>query len=185
MAKIKASKIFKQNKQAYDDGVRLIANKGGTRSGKTWSVLLLLVVIALNSNQRLLISVVSSTFPHLKRGCLRDFEMILSLLGLVEGRDYKRNLSDSTYQIGLCMIEFFGCEQAAKVHGPQRDILFVNEANNIPYEVYRQLAIRTARTIFIDFNPTTRFWYDDKLYIINDAKMIHSTYLDNLLSDKR
>ena len=186
MAIVKASKIFRQNKQAYNDGVRLIANKGGTRSGKTWSILLLLICIAIEAKERLLISIVSSTFPHLKRGAMRDFELLLGMLGLADCIDYKRNLSDSTFRFGNCVIEFFGCEQAAKVHGPQRDILFVNEANNIPYEVYRQLAIRTARTIFIDFNPTTRFWYDDKLSMLPDSRMIHSTYLDNpFLSEKQ
>lgn len=186
MARVRASKIFRQNKQAYNDGVRLIANKGGTRSGKTWSILLLLICIAIQAKDRLLISVVSSTFPHLKRGAMRDFELLLGMLGLADGIDYKRNLSDSTFRFGNSVIEFFGCEQAAKVHGPQRDILFVNEANNIPYEVYRQLAIRTARTIFIDFNPTTRFWYDDKLSMLPDSRMIHSTYLDNpFLSEKQ
>lgn len=183
---IQASEIFEQNEQAYNDGVRLIANKGGTRSGKTWSILLLLICIAIESKERLLISVVSSTFPHLKRGAMRDFELLLGMLGLADGIDYRRNLSDSTFRFGNSVIEFFGCEQAAKVHGPQRDILFVNEANNIPYEVYRQLAIRTARTIFIDFNPTTRFWYDDKLSMLPDSRMIHSTYIDNpFLSEKQ
>ena len=146
----------------------------------------MLICIAIEAKERLLISVVSSTFPHLKRGAMRDFELLLGLLGLADNIDYKRNLSDSTFRFGNCVIEFFGCEQAAKVHGPQRDILFVNEANNIPYEVYRQLAIRTARTIFIDFNPTTRFWYDDKLSMLPDSRMIHSTYLDNpFLSEKQ
>lgn len=177
--RVQASEIFERNRQAYLQGVHIIANKGGTRSGKTWSILLLLWVIANNATHRTLISVVSDTLPHLKRGAIRDFDNLLSNMGLVEGVDYEKNMTDCVYSFGYGQMEFFGCENAAKVHGPQRDILFVNEANSIPYEVYRQLAIRTDGTIFLDWNPTTRFWFDDRVSMQDGVTIIHSTYLDN------
>lgn len=146
--------------------------------------MLLLYVIARSAVKPVLISVVSATLPHLKKGAIRDFDILLANMGLVKGMDYDKNESDQLYTFGKGQIEFFGCENAGKVHGPQRDILFVNEANRIKYEVYRQLAIRTNGTIFLDWNPTTTFWYDDNLANRDDVCEVHSTYLDNpFLSD--
>lgn len=182
--KIKASNVARRNKEAYERGAHIIANKGGTRSAKTWSILIILLYIAQKATSKILISVVSATLPHLKKGAIRDFDILLSSMGLVKGRDYDKNESDQLYTFGNGQIEFFGCENAGKVHGPQRNILFINEANRIKYEVYRQLAIRTDGTIFLDWNPTTTFWYDDNLANRDDVCEIHSTYLDNpFLSD--
>lgn len=177
---MKTTAVFAKNIKAYNSSARLIANKGGARSSKTFSILQLLLLIALKSKKALLISVVSESFPHLKKGCLRDFCMILELEGMREGVDYVYNRTDSIFKIGKCSIEFFSADSPGKVHGPQRDILFINEANHISYEIYRQLAIRTAQTIFIDWNPAAEFWFEEEnLHLKNDTVTLHSTYKDN------
>lgn len=177
---MKTTAVFAKNIRCYNAGARLIANKGGARSSKTFSILQLLLLIALKSPKALLISVVSESFPHLKKGCLRDFCMILELEGMREGVDYTYNRTDSIFKIGKCSIEFFSADSPGKVHGPQRDILFINEANHISYEIYRQLAIRTAQTIFIDWNPAAEFWFEEeKLNLKPDTETLHSTYKDN------
>lgn len=177
---MKTTAVFEKNIKAYNDGARLIANKGGARSSKTFSILQLLLLIAIKSPRALLISVVSESFPHLKKGCLRDFCMILELEGMREGVDYTYNRTDSIFKIGKCSLEFFSADSPGKVHGPQRDILFINEANHIPYEVYRQLAIRTAQTIFVDWNPAAEFWFEEEnLNLKADTVTLHSTYKDN------
>ena len=177
---MKTTAVFEKNIKAYNDGARLIANKGGARSSKTFSILQLLLLIAIKSPRALLISVVSESFPHLKKGCLRDFCMILELEGMREGVDYTYNRTDSIFKIGKCSLEFFSADSPGKVHGPQRDILFINEANHIPYEVYRQLAIRTAQTIFVDWNPAAEFWFEEEnLNLKSDTVTLHSTYKDN------
>lgn len=162
---------------AYNAGTRIIANKGGTRSGKTWSVLLLLLSIATTDN--VLVSVVSESVPHLKRGALRDFLRILEQCKFVEGVDYQRNATDNIFDFGTGRIEFFSADNAGKVHGAQRDVLFLNECNHIGWETYRQLAVRTAKTVFLDWNPTSRFWFDDNLEGREGVALIHSTYKDN------
>lgn len=158
----------------------MIANKGGARSSKTYSLLQLLLLIAIKSPSPLLISVVSESLPHLKKGAMRDFASIIEGENLREWRDYCYNRTDNVYKFGKSKIEFFSADTPGKVHGPQRDILFINEANHIPFEVYRQLAIRTSKTIFLDWNPASEFWFEDEgVAYRSDTEVIHSTYKDN------
>ncbi|NDW19476.1 terminase [Dysgonomonas sp. 216] len=174
---MKATSVFSQNLAAYNQNQRLIVNKGSTRSSKTWSVLQLLCFIAQSTDQPLLISVVSEAMPHLKRGCIRDFENMLQQEGSWNRRNW--NATDKIYTIGNSRIEFFSADQPGKVHGPSRDILYINECINIPYETYRQLSIRTTRTVFLDYNPCHEFWVDEHILPRVDCRLIKSTYVDN------
>ncbi len=168
-----------RNQEALNAGkYRIIANKGGTRSTKTWSLLQLMLIIATSG--RWLVSVVSESMPHLRKGAMRDFERIIDNAHLVEDVHFLRNRTENTFTFtGGGVIEFFSADTYTKVHGAQRDYLFINECNNLDYEIYRQLAIRTAKVIFLDWNPSSSFWWDEKLQGREDAKLIHSTYLDN------
>lgn len=169
--------VFSKNLEAYNSGIRYIVNKGSTRSSKTYSIIQLLIMIAQLSKQQRTISIVSESMPHLKKGCIRDFKEILSAEGLWNVKDW--NATDKVYRMGNSIIEFFSAENPAKVHGPSRDILYVNECINIDYEIYRQLAIRTTETIFLDCNPCFEFWLDEKVLVQSSARLIHSTYRDN------
>jgi len=169
--------VFKKNIQAYRAKKHIIANKGSTRSSKTWSILQLLYYIAEASEKPLLISVVSESFPHLSKGCIRDFENMLRADGLWFENDW--NATNKIYKINHSKIEFFSADTPGKVHGPSRDILYVNECINISYEIYRHLAIRTTGTIFLDCNPCYEFWLDEKVLPRDDSVLIHSTYKDN------
>lgn len=169
--------VFSKNAKHYKNGVSLIVNQGGTRSSKTYSILQLLAIIAVGSKKKLIISVCSYALPHLKLGAMRDFEGILESIG-INVSDVK-NISDSTYYIGKSIVEFFGTDNLGKVHGPARDILFINECNFVKYQVYDQLSIRTRGAIFIDFNPTREFWYHTEIQGKIKHELIKSTYLDN------
>lgn len=162
--------------KAYLEGYRYIVHEGGTRSGKTHSNLTSLHHIC--SSQGGLGSVVSESIPHLKRGAIRDYKRILQNDKAWE--EDKWNKTDFIYQIKEDrLLEFFSADNASKVHGPERDFLFLNEAQNIDYETFRQLAVRTKKAILIDFNPTREFWAHTELK--NDPKTlwIKSTYRDN------
>lgn len=124
-----------------------------------------------------MISIVSESIPHLKKGCIRDFENMLKNEGKWDAK--KWNSTDKVYKINQSQLEFFSADQPGKVHGPARDILYINECINIPYETYRQLAIRTTECIFLDFNPCHEFWVDDKVLPRPESVLLHSTYLDN------
>lgn len=178
----KGSKVYEETKAAWKSGARLIANKGGTRSGKTYSVMMLLVFFAAFSDNRRDIDVVSESLPHLKRGALNDIDEILDREGMQEGRDYTNNRSDRIYTFRTgTKIRFFSADDWGKVKGSRRDVLFINEANRIDYEVFRQLSVRTTECIIIDWNPDAQFWYELRgLSTRKDTVEIHSTYLDNL-----
>lgn len=176
---MKTTKVLISNLQAYNDKYRVMANKGGTRSGKTYSLCSLLLTIALYRKRN--IDIVSESLPHLKRGAIHDMNEIISAEGLVEGRDYKENKTDKemTFKNGS-VIRFFSADDWGKVKGSKRDILYINECNRIEYEVYRQLAVRTTECIFLDWNPDTEFWYELKGVQTKEGTIeIHSTYKDN------
>jgi phage terminase large subunit len=169
--------VFKKNIKAYNSGETLIINQGGSRSSKSYSILQLLFLIAVKSETRLIISVVSRALPHLKLGVIRDFDNILLDYGIIP--DLIKNKTDLYYNVGKSVIEFFGIDQLDKVHGPGRDILFINEANFIKFDIYTHLTIRTAGAVFIDYNPSQRFWIHDDVMPMEKHIFIHSTYLDN------
>lgn len=160
-----------------DPHIRGIASKGGTRSSKTWSVLQLLYLVANESTEPLMISCVTDTLPAVKRGMFRDFQNMLLDEGVWD--DNALNKSDLIYTVkpGV-FIEFFGCDNASKVHGPARDILFINEAQRVPREIFRQLDVRTTIKVIIDFNPVRRFWGETD-FTGDKYVTIHSTYKDN------
>lgn len=170
--------IFYNSADAYAQKARVIANKGGTRSSKTYSVVQLLLTIARMSSK--FISIVSESFPHLRRGVMKDFAEIIDKENLVEGRDFAFNKSEYKYTFpNGSVVEFFSVDNWGKVKGSRRDILFINECNRIDYETYRQLAVRTTETIFLDWNPDNEFWYEENLQGRDTTTEIHSTYLDN------
>ncbi len=173
--KIKTTRIYEENAQAYRGGKRRALNEGGTASSKTWTILQLLILIAQNTKAPLLISVVSESLPHLKRGAIRDFFRILE-----ESQDNnpRYNKTEQSFTFGKGKIEFFGADEAAKVRGPRRDILFINEANNVPWETARGLDIRTSKFTFCDWNPVSEFWAHEHWIGQEENAYVHSTYLD-------
>lgn len=169
------SDIYSKNLDAVTKGNNVIVNKGGTRSGKTWSLLQLCYTIA-ELWQGVVISVVGETIPFLKRGAIRDFR---TMMGVVWDSN-NWNASDKVYTLpNGSQIEFFSADNESKVHGSARDVLFINECYFIPYEIYRQLAVRTRKRIMLDYNPRSRFWVDEYLIGKDNVALIHSTYKDN------
>jgi phage terminase large subunit len=174
---MKMTNVFDRNFDALTSEKKHIVNQGSARSSKTFSILQLLYLTALRSKTPLLISVVSQTLPHLKRGAIRDFQNFLKTDGYWNEDAWRRG--DFIYSVGCSEIEFFSVDNAGKVYGPARDYLFVNEANRIEWEIYLQLSIRTRLTCFIDYNPTREFWAHTELLIRPDVAYIHSTFKDN------
>ena len=176
------SKIFSKNLQAISDGGNhVIVNKGGTRSGKTWSLLQLIYTLAEEIDGTI-ISVVGETLPFLKRGALRDFR---TMLGGVWCPDWW-NATDKVYTLpNGSAIEFFSADNESKVHGSARDVLFVNECYFINWEIYRQLSVRTRAKVLLDYNPRSRFWVDERLLGRDGVALIHSTYKDNPFLSER
>jgi len=121
---------------------------------------------------------VSESIPHLRRGALKDFLKMLRSTGLYQEELYNRTLLRYEFPHGS-YIEFFSADQSDKMRGARRDVLFVNEANNISWEAYHQLAIRTRLAIYIDFNPVSEFWAHTELMHDRDSEFLLVTYKDN------
>jgi phage terminase large subunit len=175
---IDTTSIVAEVKEALDAGYPIIVNEGGSGSGKTYGTIQLLIFLALEQpSQR--ISVVSHSLPHLKRGALRDFKLIMQSWEMWDDDKWSATNFIYTFE-NDSYIEFIGLEDEGKARGPRRDYLFVNEANLISKQVFDQLAMRTAKQCIIDLNPADfNCWCYD---VADDPKnkKIHSTYLDNI-----
>lgn len=158
---------------------RIRALQGGTSASKTISVLQVLIHKSQTDLEPKITSIVSESLPHLKKGAMRDFLSIMVAHGYYD--DNAWNKTDSIYKFpNGSMIEFFGADQPAKVRGPRRDRLFMNECNNMAFETFEQLEVRTREEIYLDWNPTTEFWfYTDVLGHRDDVDHIILTYKDN------
>ena len=164
------SKIAKLRKR-----IRIV--QGGTSSSKTFSILPLLITYAIQV-PRSEISIVSESIPHLKRGAIKDFINILIMTD--NYKDSSFNKSDLKYKFSNgSYIEFFSVDQPDKLRGARRDVLFINECNNVNFEAYNQLAIRTKKFIYLDYNPTSEFWVHTELMNDEDSEFIILTYKDN------
>ena len=170
-------KIFELKKRVRGVG-------GGTGASKTISILLWMIQRAMvDKNRGELMSVVSEFFPHLKRGVIRDFQNIMEEHGYWDESCYNRTDCIYTFPTGT-KLEFFSADQPGKVRGPRRDILFINEANNISYEIYTQLEVRTKKIIWMDWNPVQEFWFYGEVKGKEDVDFITLTYKDNEALDK-
>jgi phage terminase large subunit len=151
--------------------------QGGTSAGKTYGIIPLLIDRA-TKQPGLEISIVSESIPHLRRGALKDFIKIMQETNRWITPNYNKSFLKYTFSNGS-YIEFFSVDQPDKLRGARRHILYVNEANNIPFEAYNQLSIRTSDEVFIDYNPTHEFWAHTELIPDADSDFIILTYKDN------
>lgn len=152
---------------------------GGTSASKTVSILLYLIALAQTDPNPTLTSIVAESYPHLRRGAMRDFLMIMKAHNYF--RDSLWNKTESTYNFETgSQIEFFSVDQPDKVRGARRDRLFINEANNIPYSAFEELEVRTKEFVYLDWNPTNSFWwYEDVMGKRTDCEQLILTYKDN------
>ncbi len=155
---------------------RLRIIQGGTSASKTFSVMAYLIHVA-QGNQNLVISVVSESIPHLRLGAMRDFMTIMKWHRYWNESAWNSTFSTYTFPSGT-IIEFFSSD-SDKAHGPRRDILFLNECNNVSYEVYTQLETRTRKVVILDFNPVQEFWVHTEVMPHNAHDFLKLTYRDN------
>ena len=151
--------------------------QGGTSAGKTYGILPILIDRACRE-KALEISVVSHSLPHLKRGAMKDFLKIMKATGRYY--DERWNRTDFIYRFANgSYMEFFSADQSDKVVGPRRDVLYINECNRIEFATYHQLAIRTRKERYLDYNPAEEFWVHEEVIPDVDTDFIVLTYKDN------
>lgn len=168
-------KIFQLKKK-----IRAVA--GGTSASKTISIIIWCIDYAQSSENELL-SIVSESFPHLSLGAIRDFKLIMKDRGYWNENRWNESNHFYTFETGS-ILEFFSSD-AEKAHGPRRDVLFLNEAQNLPFDEVDHLIVRTKKVVWMDWNPTNEFWfYTDMLGKRDDIDFITLTYLDNEALDE-
>ena len=151
--------------------------QGGSSAGKTYGTLPILIDYALKVPNTE-ISVVAESIPHLKRGALKDFKKIM--IATQRWHQNEWHSTDSKYSFGNnSVMEFFSCDDASKLRGGRRHILYMNEANNISFEAYQELSIRTKKYIYLDWNPTAPFWFHEELANDDDVDFLIINYTDN------
>lgn len=171
-----ASVVYKANLEAKE---RIVVNQGGTSSGKTYSILQLLFTYAMITPMQV-VTVVGQDIPNLKKGAYRDAKNIYNSCDDIKTRFSRPNETDRVFTcINGSVIEFSSFKDAQDAKSGKRDYLFVNEADGILWDIYWQLALRTRKKIFIDYNPSSRFWVHDNLIGKAGVKLIISDHRHN------
>lgn len=152
--------------------------QGGMSAGKTFAIITLLIGYC-QSYADSLVTVVGLSYPHLEAGSIRDFQKIMKESNIWDADSW--NKSSKTYEFPNGSILEFRSIDRMSARGPRRDVLFVNEANGIGWEVFQELAGRTKDLVLIDFNPSAKFWAHERLVegLSADTTFIILTYKDN------
>lgn len=164
---------------------RIRAVSGGTAASKSISILTWIIDYAQSARHKK-VDVVSETFPHLEMGVMEDFKTIMRAQGYWDDNRWHDTKHIYTFETGT-RVRFFSVDSYGKAHGPRRDVLFVNECNNLPYNIVDQLITRTREVVWLDWNPSVEFWFytemlphrDDIDFIGEGGIMPPLTYKDN------
>lgn len=161
---------------------RITIEQGGTRSGKTFNILLWIVFAYSYKHTGHTITIVRKTFPALRASTMRDFFEILQRFDLYS--EERHNKTNHEYDLNGNLIEFISLDQPQKIRGRKRDMLYINEANELSVEDWRQLVFRTKGKIILDYNPSdATSWIYDQVIPRDDADFYKTTYLDNPFLD--
>lgn len=174
---IKSTVIFEKNYEALNDpSLRFVINEGGSRSSKTYSLCQLVIIYCLQNNNKV-VSIIRKTFPALRATVLRDFIEILKELNIYSVEDHNKSEHIYTFPNGS-IVEFFSVDDEQKIRGRKRDIAWCNEANELYFDDFTQLNMRTENKLIFDYNPSesTSWLYE---LPTEESVLIKSTYKDN------
>lgn len=175
---LKVTNVFNRNYDALlNPSIRFCINQGGSRSSKTYSICQMLVVYAL-TNPKTTISVVRKSFPALRGSVMRDLFEIMDNLGIYNEDQHHKGENLYRFSNGST-IEFFSVDDAQKLRGRKRHVLYCNEANELTFEDYQQLNMRTTNKIIVDYNPSDNYSWVYGLIDKPNSILIKSTYKDN------
>ena len=164
--------------QTLNSTQRIKVHQGGTRSGKTYAICQYIIHKLISETKPLTITIARKTLPSLKGSVMRDFLSILEQIGLLYAGTH--NKSENTYTFKNHIVEFLSVDEPQKIRGRKRNICFINEANELNYEDYRQLLMRTTDEMILDFNPSDPIhWIYDEVCTRDDCDTFITTYRDN------
>lgn len=175
---MQTTRIYEILDEAVNNGFTIVSAQGSSRSSKTYNILIWLIVYAL-SNPNTSISIVRKTLPAIRRSVLRDLQEILGKMNLYSFFEFNKSELVFTFSNGS-FIELFSTDNEQKIRGSKRDVLFVNEANELLFVDWQQLKMRTTKFAILDYNPS--FSDDHWICTLNkDKRTFHfiTTYKDN------
>lgn len=172
---LKGTRLLQFN---FESKRRFLIHQGGSRSGKTWSIIQYLILTALQCENQVF-TICRKTLPALRATAMRDFLEQLQIMNLYSERFH--NKSDNTYKLNNNLFEFISVDEPAKIRGRKRNFLFVNECNELTIEDFRQLEMRTTDKIILDYNPSEAdsFVYDIMIQKPDEVDFLISTFQDN------
>lgn len=176
--KVQTTKIFAEIEEARKRGYTTISAQGSSRSSKTYNILIWLIVYCLRHPDTS-VSIVRATLPAIKGSVYRDFKEILINMGVFDEKALNKSEMIYTFANGS-FVEFFSTDSEQKLRGRKRQILYVNEGNELLYIEWQQLKMRTTQMAIIDYNPS----FSDEHWLCElnrDPRTYHfiSTYKDN------
>lgn len=179
--KIQTNIVFKHLQRSSK---KIIVEQGGTRSGKTYNILLWIIFDYCVKNKKKVVTICRKSLPTVRATVMRDFLNILKETNLYTADVH--NMSKSEYKLFGNLVEFISLDdRGQKIRGRKRDLLFVNEANELAWEDFQQLLFRTQYRIILDYNPSDEFhWIYDKVLTRDDTDFYKTTYKDNPFLDK-
>lgn len=175
MKEINTNKVYNHLQNSKK---KILVEQGGTRSGKTYNILLWLIFNYSINNKNKTVTIVRKTFPAVRSTVMRDFFEILRSYDLY--REELHHKSTHEYFLNGNRFEFISLDQPTKIRGRKRELLFINEANELNYEDWQQLLFRTTEKIILDYNPSDEYhWIYDKVLVRDDVEFYQTTYKDN------
>jgi len=175
VSSIKTNKVFRHLEESKK---KIVVQQGGTRSGKTYNILLWIIFSYCEKNSDKIITICRKTYPALRGTVMRDFLTILKDQEIYSEEHHSKTASE--YRLNGNTIEFISLDMPQKIRGRKRDLLFANEANELNFEDWQQLLFRTNEKVIIDFNPSEEFhWIYDHVLNRKDVEFYQTTYRDN------
>jgi len=177
--RIQTNKVYRS---LVNNNHKIIAHQGGTRSGKTYNILLWIIFDYCARHEGKTITICRKTFPSLRATVMRDFLDILKKHKIYSEADH--NKSNSEYNLKNNLIEFISLDIPQKVRGRKRQLLYINEANEINKEDWQQLIFRTEEQVILDYNPSDEYHFIyDEVLTRKDCDFYITTYKDNPFLD--
>ena len=174
-ANIKTNKVFRHLETSE---AKIIVQQGGTRSGKTYNILLWIIFSYCHKNTGKIITICRKSFPALRGTVMRDFFTIIRDHEIYSEEYHSKTTNE--YKINGNIVEFISLDMPQKIRGRKRDLLFANEANELNYEDWQQLLFRTTEKAIMDYNPSEEFhWIYDQVLTRTDVDFFQTTYRDN------
>lgn len=179
--KIQTTKVFEEIQKSDEVGKRIVVAQGGSRSGKTYNILIYWIVKLLQEENKTL-SIVRKTLPSLKNSVLKDLLDVLEKFGLYQPEHWHKQ--EGYFTLGTNTINWFSVDEPQKLRGSKRDYLYCNEANELTIEDWNQLIFRTSDKVILDLNPSELSCWVYDLEHREDSYLFKTTYKDNPFVDK-